>query len=214
MAGNFCSKCGAPLEQGAKFCSSCGARLSGGVSLEKTVQVQPAVSQSDNMAHRNQEFDTMSNNVAGQFHNSAHGGGPQQAGGNSFIQSFKANYFTAQGRLNRWAYFVKTIKSFLMALIPAILLGISLDMMQSGSDDAILLGLILVLPSVLLTLLFSVASLLVGARRCHDLGHSGWLILLTMVPYINVAFDLYILFCPGTRGDNQYGPDPLQVNVY
>ncbi len=214
MAGNFCSKCGASLEQGAKFCSSCGASLSGGVSLEKTVQVQPAVGQSDNMAHRNQEFDTMSNNVAGQFHNSAHGGGPQQAGGNSFIQRLKANYFTAQGRLNRWAYFVKSIKIFLMSLIPDILLGISVVMIEEESGAAILLGIVLLLLSVLLLLPFMVASLMVGARRCHDLGHSGWLILLTMVPYINVAFDLYILFCPGTRGDNQYGPDPLQVNVY
>ena len=83
-------------------------------------------------------------------------------------------------------------------------------MMDARSDFANVLGLILILPSIALVLPFVVASIMLEIRRCHDLGHSGWLILIGFIPYINIIFWLYILFCPGTKGDNQYGPDPLQ----
>jgi uncharacterized membrane protein YhaH (DUF805 family) len=46
-----------------------------------------------------------------------------------------------------------------------------------------------------------IPSLAVGIRRMHDVNKSGWFIL---IPIYNL-----ILYCtPGTRGPNQYGPDP------
>lgn len=39
-------------------------------------------------------------------------------------------------------------------------------------------------------------------RRMHDVGKSGWWILLPIV-------NLYFWAQPGTLGENQYGPDPL-----
>ena len=41
----------------------------------------------------------------------------------------------------------------------------------------------------------------VGVRRMHDVGKSGWFML---IPIYNL-----ILFCTeGQKGDNEYGPDP------
>lgn len=53
-----------------------------------------------------------------------------------------------------------------------------------------------------------VPSLAVGARRLHDMDHTGWwqLIALTGIG----AFVLLVWFCfRGTDGPNRFGPDPL-----
>ena len=52
---------------------------------------------------------------------------------------------------------------------------------------------------VVLTPMMSVAT-----RRMHDVGKSGWFLL---IPIYNL-----ILACsPGTKGDNKFGPDPKQL---
>ena len=47
-------------------------------------------------------------------------------------------------------------------------------------------------------------------RRLHDLGHTGWLVLLKFIPIINLLFYLYIGFKSGEAGSNTFGPDPLE----
>lgn len=53
--------------------------------------------------------------------------------------------------------------------------------------------------------LYSLAVLLpglaVGIRRMHDVGKSGWFILIPIYNIILAATE-------GTKGDNEYGPDP------
>ena len=46
-------------------------------------------------------------------------------------------------------------------------------------------------------------------KRLHDLGHSGWWVLLFIVPLINLVLLLYLFFFRGQMGGNQYGPDPI-----
>ncbi len=43
-------------------------------------------------------------------------------------------------------------------------------------------------------------------RRLHDLNKSGWWLLLSFVPLINLFFFLYILLGKGTDGPNRFGP--------
>ena len=44
-------------------------------------------------------------------------------------------------------------------------------------------------------------------RRLHDLDKPGVFILLSCIPLVNFYL-LYLLTQEGTKGDNQYGPDP------
>jgi uncharacterized membrane protein YhaH (DUF805 family) len=45
-------------------------------------------------------------------------------------------------------------------------------------------------------------SIAVGVRRVHDVGKSGWFILIPI-------YNLILALTPGESGANEYGPDPL-----
>jgi uncharacterized membrane protein YhaH (DUF805 family) len=63
-----------------------------------------------------------------------------------------------------------------------------------------------------LTLIFSLAvfipGLAVSVRRLHDLGKSGWMLLIGLIPLIGGLYLLFLFVQPGTPGQNAYGPDP------
>jgi len=61
---------------------------------------------------------------------------------------------------------------------------------------------------LIMSLCYLAASVVVGVRRLHDIGWSGWLILLSAVPYAGPVFGLVMLFKPGTPGNNRFGPQP------
>lgn len=46
-----------------------------------------------------------------------------------------------------------------------------------------------------------------AVRRFHDQDKTGWLVIMAFIPLVNLVF-LVFMFLEGTRGDNQYGPDP------
>lgn len=66
-------------------------------------------------------------------------------------------------------------------------------------------------PAILATI-FSLAillpSLAVGARRLHDIGRSGWWMLLWFIPVVGWLVLLYWFIQPGPGGSNAYGPAP------
>lgn len=68
-----------------------------------------------------------------------------------------------------------------------------------------------------ITGLYSLAVLLPGlavaVRRLHDVGKSGWFILIALVPLIGAIW-LLVLFCTdGQPGTNKYGPNPKEGAV-
>ncbi len=66
--------------------------------------------------------------------------------------------------------------------------------------------------SVVATLIASLALLCpfvsVASRRAHDIGQSGWLAVLTAIPYIGIVASLAFVFIPGQPDENKYGPSP------
>jgi uncharacterized membrane protein YhaH (DUF805 family) len=53
-----------------------------------------------------------------------------------------------------------------------------------------------------------VPSIAVGVRRLHDLGKSGWWMLLAIIPFIGWFYQLIVFTQPGVPGPNRYGSDP------
>lgn len=50
-----------------------------------------------------------------------------------------------------------------------------------------------------------VPSIAVGARRMHDTGKSGWLLLIGLIPIVGLIL-LWFLAQPSQAGSNQFGP--------
>lgn len=53
-----------------------------------------------------------------------------------------------------------------------------------------------------------IPSLAVAVRRLHDIGKSGWWILISLVPLVGGIILIVLLAMDGTPGPNQYGPSP------
>ncbi len=53
-------------------------------------------------------------------------------------------------------------------------------------------------------------GLIMARRRLHDLDHSGWFAVLAFVPLVNILFYVYVIFFPGTKGQNNFGLKPKE----
>lgn len=51
-------------------------------------------------------------------------------------------------------------------------------------------------------------ALSAASRRSHDFGQSGWLAILTVIPYLGWIAVLALVFVPGQGVENKYGPPP------
>jgi len=48
----------------------------------------------------------------------------------------------------------------------------------------------------------------VSVRRLHDVGKSGWFLLIVLVPLIGAIWLLVLMCTDGEPGPNEYGPNP------
>jgi len=59
--------------------------------------------------------------------------------------------------------------------------------------------------NLLFQLVVLIPSIAVGARRLHDIGKTGWLQLLILIPLIGWIVLLFFFVQPSQKGKNQYG---------
>lgn len=104
--------------------------------------------------------------------------------------------FTIQGRIGRLRYLAWSMS--LMAAALGLLLVASVAFAVSAVLGSILTG--------VLCLAFLFVSMQICVQRLHDIGWSGWLMLLNLVPIVGNLFSLAILLMPGNEGPNRFGP--------
>ena len=109
-------------------------------------------------------------------------------------------YADFQGRSRRKEYWMFLLGVFIAAIILGIIEGVlGLSGMVGGVYGPL---------TTLLLLGIIVPSIAVQVRRFHDQDKSGWLILLGLIPYVGGLIVLVFMCIEGTRGSNEYGPDP------
>ncbi len=63
--------------------------------------------------------------------------------------------------------------------------------------------------------LFALAMMVPGIaaaiRRLHDTGKSGWLLLVSFVPFVGAIILIVFLASSGESGQNAYGPPPASI---
>ena len=113
------------------------------------------------------------------------------------VKAFWKNYAVFSGRARRseywWAVLFLLAVSFPIALIDTVVFFDTI--VQTGSGPlSILFLLVILLPSI---------SLLI--RRFHDVGLSGWFVLLAFIPFAGAVFAFVVAVLDSQRGDNRFG---------
>ena len=67
--------------------------------------------------------------------------------------------------------------------------------------------------SLLVLLAIIVPSIAVGVRRLHDTNRSGWWMLIALLPIVGGLVLLIFFVLEGTKGPNEYGPDPKEAGA-
>jgi uncharacterized membrane protein YhaH (DUF805 family) len=104
--------------------------------------------------------------------------------------------FSIEGRIGRLRYLAWSL--VLMAAALALFGVASMGFAISETVGGILLA--------IAGIGMAVVSVQIGVQRLHDIGWSGWLWLLNLVPVVGGVFALLLLVVPGTTGANRFGP--------
>ncbi|WP_395610316.1 DUF805 domain-containing protein [Pseudomonas sp. B22129] len=131
---------------------------------------------------------------------------PRAAVGESHAEYSTLKVFTIHGRIGRLRYLAWTLVLTLALLVAGGIISTASFAVATASPTAgIILGSLL---GFALFVALVWVSVQIGVQRLHDLGWSGWLYLLNLVPLVNSIFPLLLLVLPGNTGANQYGPPP------
>lgn len=84
----------------------------------------------------------------------------------------------------------------------AIAIGILNAVLSSVNGN---LGFIMSLVGFVALIIVTIVSFGISARRYHDFGWSGWYVLLSFIPFVNLVMLIVQLFRVGTPGTNMYG---------
>jgi len=109
-----------------------------------------------------------------------------------YLKCIKQQYADFDGRARRTEYWMFTLVNILISIVVTIV-GRIIHVPVLGS----LYGLAVLVPGIA-----------VGVRRMHDIGKSGWWVLIALIPLIGTIWIIILLATNGDQGSNQYGADP------
>lgn len=110
-----------------------------------------------------------------------------------YLDVLKNHYMDFNGRASRKEYWMYTLVVAILSVILVILVNIS--------EVFYLLYTIFILINIIPTWALSV-------RRLHDIGKTGWWLLVNLIPVIG-SIILFVFTCIGSQpGANQYGKNP------
>lgn len=113
-----------------------------------------------------------------------------------FIQALK-NYANFEGRARRKEFWMFQLFYILLLIPVAILDTIIFELFDTGMSVLILLYVLFMI----------IPNLSVLVRRLHDTNNSGWMMFISLIPFIGGIWLFVIEVTEGTVGPNKYGED-------
>ena len=110
-----------------------------------------------------------------------------------------------KGRLNRRNFLIGFILYLLIASL--LVLFMILPLFSSNSNDIPSLNILVFIVVDIILLVFG-SSLFI--RRLHDMGKSGWYLLLVIIPVVVWFFLLWVFLKDGQKDSNKYGDKPSE----
>ena len=108
-------------------------------------------------------------------------------------------YAVFSGRARRKEYWFFVLFNTIFSIVFTVVDGVT------GTFDPTLgMGLI----SLIYTLAVLVPSLSVTVRRLHDIGRSGWWLLIVLIPLLGAIIILVFMILDSKPEENQYGANP------
>ena len=120
---------------------------------------------------------------------------------NWYIKVLK-NYAVFSGRATRKEYWMFYLFNFIFILVASVLDMVIFLMPFWG------LGPLYVIYAVAIL----IPSLAVAVRRLHDVGKSGWYVLINLIPIAGPIWFLVLMCTDSQPGENKYGPNPKGQN--
>ncbi|ANN56137.1 hypothetical protein A9174_04700 [Mesorhizobium loti NZP2037] len=124
-----------------------------------------------------------------------------------FLCTVSVNYFNFRGRARRkefWAFWL----CFILVQLALVGFGILVNLAINGFGINAGKSSIGFLPAGIFTLAFGWSWIALVVRRLHDIGLSGWLVLICFIPAIGGVAVLVLGLVPSQVGENQWGPVP------
>ena len=116
------------------------------------------------------------------------------------------------GRFTRLSFLAwSLILAFSFSCVFALLflLGITGFALTGATDPALFFSHPMTIIAIILALLSYIGCIasivIVFIRRLHDLNKSGWLVLLTFIPFVGIIFSIYVCVARGSTTTNNYG---------
>ena len=118
-------------------------------------------------------------------------------------------YAVFNGRARRAEYWYFVLFNAIVSIILGILgkaIGIlNITIGTIGSEINIL--------SIIYGLAVLIPGIAVVVRRLHDIGKSGWMVLINLIPLIGIIWILVLMIRDSVPGENEYGPNPKNLSV-
>ncbi|MDP3492225.1 MAG: protein kinase [Hyphomonadaceae bacterium] len=126
-----------------------------------------------------------------------------------FTYSVTKRYLDGKGRAHRmeyWSFLLMVTAIYVITMmVDAEIFAQSFGTTSDYMFEAMAAGMYQPPLTGIVSLALVAPLLAVSSRRLHDIGVSGWLAIACIIPFIAIA----VGFPAGKKGENQYGPDPL-----
>lgn len=128
---------------------------------------------------------------------------------NYYFGAFK-KYAVFSGRASRSEYWYYLLFNILVSIALTFL-----DFVIIRNNLLVVGGLIVNVN--ILSGLYALATLIPGlalsVRRMHDIGKSGWMLLVSLIPLVGFIWIIVLMATDSNPGENKFGPNPKSVKT-